>query len=177
MTPPSRMVTTCEADRPAIATTSRTASRAKTKAAGWGGTPRPRKTIERAAPKAAPLEMPRLNSKTRGFLNSAWSEAPDTASAAPAKRASRSRGSRTRKRMSAYGDGPEPSPPGKTASATVVKNGLRRNAVGADVQGDEREHEGQPDGQNGEDRRPSYLAVHSWQSRMRQSAEKAPSTP
>ena len=54
MTPLSRIETIWEADFPAMNRTARTATTAKTKAAAWAGTFRPRKTRDRAAPKAAP---------------------------------------------------------------------------------------------------------------------------
>ncbi len=82
-----------ESDLPAIARTIKTATMAKRKAAIWTGNVFPRKTRERAAPKAAPEEIPRMNSLTRGFRNTAWRDAPETEREAPTARARRRRGS------------------------------------------------------------------------------------
>ncbi len=100
ITPVSRSVTIWVFEVPAMRSTKKTAAMAKTKAANWVGKLLPKKTSETAAPKAAPKEIPRMYSLTRGFLKSAWREAPETDSAAPTIRASKSRGSLILKTMS-----------------------------------------------------------------------------
>jgi len=100
ITPVRRMDIVWDSERPEIRRTARTAIKEKIKAAIWAGKFLPRKTRDRAAPKAAPNEIPRINSLTSGFLNKAWREAPERERAAPAMRARRSLGSRIRKRIS-----------------------------------------------------------------------------
>ena len=49
--------------------------------------------IEKAIPKALPLEAPKISGDTIGFLKTAWYVAPDTDKAAPTNRAAIIRGS------------------------------------------------------------------------------------
>ena len=65
---------------------------AKTKAANSTVTPG-KKAMARAAPKAAPDEIPRIYGETKGFLKIAWREAPETERAAPISNAMISLGS------------------------------------------------------------------------------------
>ena len=105
MTPVRRRVTIGESEERATARTMSTAATAKAKAESCGGTALPRNTREREAPKAAPEEMPSVYSLTKGFLNRAWSEAPETPSPAPATRARRRRGRRMPKMISRTASG------------------------------------------------------------------------
>jgi hypothetical protein len=97
MTPVKSREMMGESDFRDMARTMRTAATAKANAEIWGGNAAPRKTRDNEAPKAAPDEIPRMNSLTSGFLNRAWSAAPDTESEEPTIIARMSRGSRTLK--------------------------------------------------------------------------------
>ena len=57
--------------------------------------------MDSAAPKAAPLETPRVNGVARGLRNMAWKAAPAAASPAPARNPNRTRGTRKRQKISA----------------------------------------------------------------------------
>ena len=56
--------------------------------------PAPKNTMAKAAPKAAPWLMPRVNGEANGFLKSVWQASPESPSTQPVMMAARMRGSR-----------------------------------------------------------------------------------
>jgi hypothetical protein len=64
--------------------------------------------------------MPRIYSLTSGFLNRAWSDAPDTESAAPTTTARRTRGSLIRMTISLKAEGISGKEEGEKAESRVL---------------------------------------------------------